>query len=62
MLHFDITGLTNPAAKADVIVLCIVEKAYAESPGNKTELALDENQQALAKTGAFTGKPVKRKQ
>ena len=57
-MNFDITGLTNAAANADVIVLCIGENAYAESPGNTPELALDENQQALAKAAALTGKPV----
>jgi beta-glucosidase len=57
-MNFDVTALTNAAATADVIVLCIGENAYAESPGNTTELALDENQQALAKAAALTGKPV----
>ncbi len=57
-MNFDATALTTAATMADVIVLCIGENAYAESPGNTTELALDENQQALAKAAALTGKPV----
>ena len=57
-MNFDVTALTNAAATADVIILCIGENAYAESPGNTTELALDENQQALAKAAALSGKPV----
>jgi beta-glucosidase len=57
-MNFDVTALTNAAATADVIILCIGENAYAESPGNTTELALDENQQAIAKAAALTGKPV----
>jgi len=41
-----------------VIVLCLGENAYAESPGNIRDLALPENQLALARTAAATGKPV----
>ena len=57
-LNFDVNTLGNAAATADVIVLCIGENAYAESPGNTTELALDENQVALAKAAFGSGKPV----
>ena len=46
------------AANADVIVLCLGENAYAESPGNTRDLALPDNQIALAKAAASTGKPV----
>jgi beta-glucosidase len=38
--------------------LCLGENAYAESLGNTTELALPENQLALARAAAATGKPV----
>ena len=41
-----------------VIVLCLGENAYAESPGNIRDLALPENQMALARAAAATGKPV----
>lgn len=57
-MNFDATALTNAAANADVIVLCIGENAYAESPGNSTELALDNNQVVLANAAYLTGKPV----
>jgi beta-glucosidase len=57
-LNFDATTLTNAAANVDVIVLCIGENAYAESPGNIADLALDSNQQVLAKAAYATGKPV----
>jgi beta-glucosidase len=57
-LNYDVTALTNAAANADVIVLCIGENAYAESPGNTTELALDPNQVALANAAYLSGKPV----
>jgi beta-glucosidase len=56
--NFDTTKLKAAAAGADVIVLCIGENAYAESPGNIRDLALDDNQVNLAKAAFGTGKPV----
>jgi beta-glucosidase len=56
--NFDTARLKAAAADADVIVLCLGENAYAESPGNIQDLALPENQMALARTAAATGKPV----
>ncbi len=46
------------AAKADYIVACIGENSYCETPGNLTSLYLSENQTALVKALAKTGKPV----
>lgn len=47
------------AAKgADVIVACIGENSYTETPGNLTDLWLSENQRNLVKALAQTGKPV----
>ena len=57
-LNFDAAALTTAAANVDAIILCLGENAYAESPGNIGDLALDENQQVLAKAAAATGKPV----
>ena len=57
-LNFDAAALTNAAAGVDAIILCLGENAYAESPGNIADLALDENQVALAKAAAATGKPI----
>lgn len=57
-LNYDAAALTNAALTVDVIVLCIGENAYAESPGNTRELALPDEQIALAKAAAATGKPV----
>jgi beta-glucosidase len=57
-LNYDAAALTAAAANADVIVLCLGENAYAESPGNTRELALPDEQLALAKAAAATGKPV----
>ncbi len=56
--NFDTAKLKAAAADADVIVLCLGENAYAESPGNIKDLALPENQIALARAAAATGKPV----
>jgi beta-glucosidase len=56
--NFDTTSLKAAAAGADAIVLCLGENAYAESPGNTRELALPEEQLALARAAAGTGKPV----
>ncbi|MEP2023909.1 MAG: glycoside hydrolase family 3 N-terminal domain-containing protein [Reichenbachiella sp.] len=52
------TFVKNNAAKADVIVLAIGEKAYAESPGGIDDLTLDENQLQLVEAAVATGKPV----
>lgn len=57
-LNYDTAALTKAAANADAIILCLGENAYAETPGNIADLALDENQLALAKAAAATGKPV----
>lgn len=57
-MNYDIAALTNAAANAEIIILCLGENAYAESPGNTTELALDNNQVALANAAFLTGKPV----
>ncbi len=46
------------ARRADVIVACIGENSYCETPGNLTDLTLSENQRNLVKALAKTGKPV----
>src|SRR6185437_11131791 len=56
--NYDTSALKTAAADADVIVLCLGENAYAESPGNIRDLALPENQTALVRAAAGTGKPV----
>ena len=57
-LNYDTTKLSASASGVDVIILCLGENAYAESPGNTRELALPDEQLALAKSAAATGKPV----
>ena len=56
--NFDVDKLKAAAVNADVIVLCLGENAYAESPGNIRDLVLPEDQLNLAKAAASTGKPV----
>lgn len=46
------------AKDADVIVACIGENSYTETPGNLTDFWLSENQRNLVKALAQTGKPV----
>lgn len=46
------------AKDADVIVACIGENSYTETPGNLTDLWLSENQRNQVKALAQTGKPV----
>ena len=46
------------AAGADVIIACIGENSYTETPGNLTDLWLSENQRNLVKKLAKTGKPI----
>ena len=46
------------AQNADVIIACIGENSYCETPGNLTDLNLSMNQQNLVKALAATGKPV----
>jgi beta-glucosidase len=57
-MNYDVAALTTAAANVDVIILCLGENAYAESPGNTRELALPDEQIALAKAAAASGKPV----
>ena len=53
-----IQGAVDAAKKVDVIVACIGENSYTETPGNLTDLWLSENQRNLVKALAQTGKPV----
>ena len=56
--NFDPDNLKSASATADMIVLCLGENAYAESPGNTGDLALAEDQVQLVRAAASTGKPV----
>ncbi|MCM1318461.1 MAG: glycoside hydrolase family 3 C-terminal domain-containing protein [Bacteroides sp.] len=46
------------AKDADVIVACIGENSYCETPGNLTDLTLSRQQLDLVKALAETGKPI----
>ncbi|MCW4118658.1 glycoside hydrolase family 3 C-terminal domain-containing protein [Prevotella copri] len=53
-----IQGAVDAVKNVDVIVACIGENSYTETPGNLTDLWLSENQRNLVKELAKTGKPV----
>ncbi len=50
--------LIQSAKSSEVIVLCLGEKSYAETPGNIPDLAFPKNQVELVKALASTGKPI----
>lgn len=54
----EIEKAVKAAQKADVIVACIGENSYCETPGNIPDLTLSKNQRDLVKALAATGKPV----
>ena len=54
----EIQKAVDAAAQADVIIACIGENSYTETPGNLTDLWLSKNQRDLVKALAKTGKPI----
>ena len=54
----EISKAVAAASRADIIVACIGENSYTETPGNLSDLALSENQRNLVKALAKTGKPI----
>ena len=54
----DIPAAVRAAANADVVVLCLGEGSYCETPGNITDLTLGEPQLKLAEAIQATGKPA----
>ncbi len=54
----DIPAAVAAAKKSDVVVLCLGEGSYTETPGNITDLTLPEPQLKLAEAIIATGKPV----
>ena len=54
----EIEKAVTAADKADVIIACIGENSYTETPGNLTDLWLSENQRNLVKALYKTGKPI----
>ncbi len=53
-----IAKAVEAAAGADVIIACIGENSYTETPGNLNDLWMSENQRSLVKELAKTGKPI----
>lgn len=54
----DIDAAVRAARKADIIVACIGENTYCETPGNVNDLNLSSNQKELVRSLAKTGKPI----
>ena len=54
----DIPAAVRAARDADVVVLCLGEGSYTETPGNITDLNLSDVQLRLAESIQATGKPV----
>lgn len=54
----EIEKAVEAARRADVIVACIGENSYCETPGNLSDLAISANQSNLIKALATTGKPI----
>lgn len=54
----EIDKAVKAAAGVDVIVACIGENSYCETPGNMNDQTLSANQRNLVKALAGTGKPV----
>ncbi|HKP71335.1 MAG TPA: glycoside hydrolase family 3 N-terminal domain-containing protein [Pyrinomonadaceae bacterium] len=54
----DIPAAVRAARDADVVVLCLGEGSYTETPGNITDLTLPEPQLRLAEAIEAAGKPV----
>ena len=46
------------AAGADYVLVCVGENSYAETQGSTSDLNLSENQKALVRALAATGKPI----
>lgn len=54
----EIDKAVEAAKNVDMIVACIGENSYCETPGNLNDLTLSANQQDLVKALAKTGKPI----
>ena len=54
----DIASAVRAADSADVVIACIGENSYTETPGNLSDLTLSANQRSLVTALEATGKPV----
>ena len=46
------------ARKSDVIVICVGENTYCETPGNDVDMNLSKNQKELVRSLSATGRPI----
>ncbi len=56
--EIDVEKAVAQAKNSDVVVLCLGEGSYTETPGNLTDLTLSETQLKFAEAIIATGKPV----
>jgi len=54
----EIEKAVEAAKGVDIVMVCIGENSYCETPGNLTDLTLSENQRKLVKALAKVGKPI----
>jgi beta-glucosidase len=54
----DVQKAVDSAKNSDVVVLCLGEGSYTETPGNLTDLTLSETQLKFAEQIIATGKPI----
>lgn len=53
-----LADVTAKARQADVVMVCLGENSYCETPGNLNELDLPECQQNIVRAAAKAGKPI----
>lgn len=54
----DLRAVSKAVSRADVVVVCVGENSYCETPGNINDLNLSGNQKSLVKMVAAYDKPV----
>lgn len=57
-VEVDVKKAVDAAKNSDVVVLCLGEGSYTETPGNITDLTLSDTQMKFAEAIIATGKPV----
>ena len=57
-IPINVPQAVSAARSADVIVCCVGENSYCETPGNMDDLNLSANQKDLVRALAATGKPI----
>ena len=57
-VEVDVKKAVDAAKNSDVVVLCLGEGSYTETPGNITDLTLSDTQLKFAEAIIATGKPV----